>query len=57
MQDTKTLMKIITDEKKLSKYYVAKKCGVSWSTVQFWSKGVFEANPDNKIKLEGIANE
>lgn len=57
MQNTKTLVNKILDEKKLSKYRISKRCGVSWATVQYWAKGTFEAKEKNMVVLLEIYNE
>jgi hypothetical protein len=35
-----------------SKYWIAKNCHVSWNTVHMWSRGVFEPNRGNLLKLD-----
>lgn len=57
MKPTKILLKKILDEQKISKYRITKLCDVSWTTVQFWYKGVFEANGKHTAMLEKIYKE
>jgi predicted transcriptional regulator len=46
-----TLQKILV-EKKISKYRVAKTLEVSWITVHFWAKGMYQPKPENENKLK-----
>lgn len=52
--DTISLVKKILDEKNFSKYALAKKMQVSWSTIHFWYKGIWKPNKRNLEKLRGI---
>ena len=55
-RDTQTLVKKILDEKKISKYRLAKMMKVKWNTVRLWQRGVFQANDIHYEKLTEIKN-
>jgi len=38
----------------VSKYRIAKQCGVSWQTVHMWEKEVFKPSPDKRAILERL---
>lgn len=37
-----------------SKYKIAKKVGVSWNTVHFWIKGIYNPELENRKKLKKL---
>lgn len=45
------LTRELVDELEVSKYRIAKVCGVSWATVNLWYKGVFSPMPKTLRKL------
>jgi len=47
----------LVDKYDISKYSIAKKVGVSWNTVSFWYKGIFEPTIENNNKLKEILND
>lgn len=51
------LIKQLVDERQISKYRIAKLCGVSWATVQHWYKGRFEPRAENLEYLIKIKDE
>lgn len=48
------LTRKLVEEKKYSKYKIAKICKVSWATVQLWYKGTFQPKEENLISLKKI---
>lgn len=54
MKKRNNTTKKIVDELGLSKYRVGKECLVSWTTVQFWYKGVFQPKPKHQILLDKL---
>ena len=49
---TADTIKKILDEKKISKYRLAKTLGVTWATLQLWIKGAFLPNKSNQKKIK-----
>jgi len=49
---------IITKLRKqgITKYQIAKECGVKWQTVHMWEKGVFEPREKHRERLQKLAS-
>lgn len=45
------LTRELVDKYEVSKYRIAKVCGVSWATVNLWYKGAFSPMPKTLKKL------
>jgi DNA-binding transcriptional regulator YiaG len=47
-------VKELVDQHEFSKYQIARLVEVSWNTVSFWYKGVFQPNEEHQKKLDSL---
>ena len=48
------IVKHLVDVEKISKYGLAKKVGVSWNSIHFWYKEIYQPNESNFRKLNAV---